>query len=259
MAPVPVVKLIIGSGMVFTFLKARSHSAGYHQAEDDLNELVTKLKEQAKAMGVKAILPSGGTCAVEDTFDSWHEDLAVKETCEVIKTDTEKLTCKYEAQKRNENLATKANGEVARTDIEKLTCEYSAQKLNGQLAVEKTSEATIAQKQEVPKTSEMELQHHLRMLGEAICAAAAAPTAKAIKTDIGTLTCKNAEQKRNEDLAGEDTCEATETDIEKLTCEYAEQMQIEDLAVEATREVIQTDIEKLSRTRAAQKAEQGPG
>ena len=68
MAPVPVAKLIIGSGLVFTFLKARSHSAGYHQAEDDLNELVTKLKEQAKAKGVKASLPRGGACDVEGKF-----------------------------------------------------------------------------------------------------------------------------------------------------------------------------------------------
>ncbi|CAK0817248.1 unnamed protein product [Prorocentrum cordatum] len=77
MAPVPVVKLIIGSSLVFTFLKAHGHSAGKHQAEDDLNELVTKLKEQARTKSVRAILPSGGTRAVEDTF-GLAEDLKAK-------------------------------------------------------------------------------------------------------------------------------------------------------------------------------------
>ena len=87
MAPVPVAKLIIGSGLVFTFLKARSHSAGYHQAEDDLNELVTKLKEQAKAKGVKAILPSGGTGDVEDTFAMSEEGHVLR----AVSHETEKI------------------------------------------------------------------------------------------------------------------------------------------------------------------------
>merc|ERR1719407_109655 len=41
-------KLIIGGGMVFTFLKARGLSVGNSLVEDDLLELVKKLEVQAK-------------------------------------------------------------------------------------------------------------------------------------------------------------------------------------------------------------------
>ena len=68
-------KLIIGSGLVFTFRKARSHSAGNHQAEDDLNELATYLKEQAKAKGVQAILPSAKFQINSASYPSNHFQL----------------------------------------------------------------------------------------------------------------------------------------------------------------------------------------
>merc|ERR1719434_591967 len=57
-------KLVIGGGMVFTFLKARGLSVGNSLVEDDLLELVTKLEEQAKAKGVE-ILPSDIACGDE--------------------------------------------------------------------------------------------------------------------------------------------------------------------------------------------------
>merc|ERR1712083_306129 len=58
-------KLVIGGGMVFTFLKARGLSVGNSLVEDDLLELVTKLEEQAKAKGVELILPSDVACGDE--------------------------------------------------------------------------------------------------------------------------------------------------------------------------------------------------
>merc|ERR1712038_361925 len=51
-------KLIIGGGMVFTFLKARGLSVGNSLVEDDFLDLAKKLEEQAKAKGVEIILPS---------------------------------------------------------------------------------------------------------------------------------------------------------------------------------------------------------
>eukprot|EP00959_Pyramimonas_sp_CCMP1952_P281509 5884227-Pyramimonas_sp.AAC.1 len=44
-------KVIIGGGMVFTFLKARGLSVGNSLVEDDLIPVVKKLEEQAKAKG----------------------------------------------------------------------------------------------------------------------------------------------------------------------------------------------------------------
>jgi len=58
-------KLIIGGGMVFTFLKARGLSVGNSLVEDDLLDLVKKLEEQAKEKGVEIILPSDVACGDE--------------------------------------------------------------------------------------------------------------------------------------------------------------------------------------------------
>merc|ERR1711981_877614 len=55
-------KLIIGGGMVFTFLKAKGLSVGNSLVEEDFIELATKLMEQAKAKGVELILPSDIAC-----------------------------------------------------------------------------------------------------------------------------------------------------------------------------------------------------
>lgn len=51
-------KLIIGGGMVFTFLKAQGLSVGSSLVEDDKLELAKELMTQAKAKGVDLILPT---------------------------------------------------------------------------------------------------------------------------------------------------------------------------------------------------------
>jgi len=51
-------KLIIGGGMVFTFLKARGLNTGSSLVEEDQLELATKLEKIAKEKGVELILPS---------------------------------------------------------------------------------------------------------------------------------------------------------------------------------------------------------
>merc|ERR1719463_688143 len=69
-------KLIIGGGMVFTFLKARGLSVGKSLVEDDLLELVKKLEEQAKAKGVEIILPSDIACG--DAFPADGKEVGFK-------------------------------------------------------------------------------------------------------------------------------------------------------------------------------------
>merc|ERR1719277_1931355 len=68
--------LVIGGGMVFTFLKARGLSVGNSLVEDDLLELVTKLEEQAKAKGVEIILPSDIACG--DEFPAGGKEVNLK-------------------------------------------------------------------------------------------------------------------------------------------------------------------------------------
>lgn len=51
-------KLIIGGGMVFTFLKARGLNVGSSLVEDDKLELAKELEASAKAKGVSIILPT---------------------------------------------------------------------------------------------------------------------------------------------------------------------------------------------------------
>lgn len=56
-------KLILGGGMVFTFLKARGYSVGSSLVEDDQLELATKLEALAKEKGVELVLASDVTVA----------------------------------------------------------------------------------------------------------------------------------------------------------------------------------------------------
>uniref|UniRef100_A0A061R1L9 Phosphoglycerate kinase n=1 Tax=Tetraselmis sp. GSL018 TaxID=582737 RepID=A0A061R1L9_9CHLO len=51
-------KIIIGGGMVFTFLKSRGLSVGGSLVEDDQLNLAKELEEKAKAKGVQFILPT---------------------------------------------------------------------------------------------------------------------------------------------------------------------------------------------------------
>merc|ERR1712070_1313318 len=56
-------KLVLGGGMVFTFLKARGVSVGSSLVEDDQLELATKLEALAKEKGVELFLADDVTIA----------------------------------------------------------------------------------------------------------------------------------------------------------------------------------------------------
>merc|ERR1711966_607431 len=60
--------LVIGGGMVFTFLKARGLNVGSSLVEEDKLELAKELEAKAKAKGIKLILPSDVVLA--DKFDA---------------------------------------------------------------------------------------------------------------------------------------------------------------------------------------------
>merc|ERR1711953_1564657 len=69
-------KLVIGGGMVFTFLKARGLSVGNSLVEEDFLDLATTLEEKAKAMGVELILPSDIACG--DAFPADGKEVGFK-------------------------------------------------------------------------------------------------------------------------------------------------------------------------------------
>uniref|UniRef100_A0A0G4HV32 Phosphoglycerate kinase n=1 Tax=Chromera velia CCMP2878 TaxID=1169474 RepID=A0A0G4HV32_9ALVE len=66
-------KIIIGGGMVFTFLKARGLNVGSSLVEDDKLELAKSLEAKAKEKGVEFILPSDVVLA-----DAFAEDANFK-------------------------------------------------------------------------------------------------------------------------------------------------------------------------------------
>jgi len=73
-------KLVIGGGMVFTFLKARGLSVGSSLVEEDKLELAKELEAKAAAKGVKLLLPTDVVIA-----DKFAEDANSKVvSCEEI-------------------------------------------------------------------------------------------------------------------------------------------------------------------------------
>ena len=60
--------LIIGGGMAYTFLKAQGHNVGKSLCEMDLIETAKEIMNEAKAKGVKFLLPSDNLAA--DKFDN---------------------------------------------------------------------------------------------------------------------------------------------------------------------------------------------
>jgi len=66
-------KIVIGGGMVFTFLKARGLETGSSLVEDDQLELASKLEKLAKEKGITFILPSDVVVA-----DKFAADAAVQ-------------------------------------------------------------------------------------------------------------------------------------------------------------------------------------
>merc|ERR1719356_1514520 len=69
-------KLVIGGGMVFTFLKARGLSVGNSLVEEEFLDLAKKLEEKAKAKGVELILPSDIACG--DAFPADGKEVGFK-------------------------------------------------------------------------------------------------------------------------------------------------------------------------------------
>ena len=67
--------LIIGGGMAYTFLKAQGHSIGKSLVEDDFIDTAKKLLTDAKAKGVKIILPVDHICAASFAADAKPESI----------------------------------------------------------------------------------------------------------------------------------------------------------------------------------------
>jgi phosphoglycerate kinase len=69
-------RLLIGGGMVFTFLKAQGHEVGKSLLEEDQLDAVRGYIEQAKAKGVELVLPVDIVAATEFSADAEHDVVA---------------------------------------------------------------------------------------------------------------------------------------------------------------------------------------
>ena len=66
-------KLLIGGGMVFTFLKAQGHEVGTSLLEEDQVDAVRGYLEQARDKGVEIVLPVDIVAATEFSADAEHD------------------------------------------------------------------------------------------------------------------------------------------------------------------------------------------
>ncbi|KGN38777.1 phosphoglycerate kinase [Knoellia subterranea] len=70
-------RLLIGGGMVFTFLKAQGHEVGKSLLEQDQVDTVKGYLEQAQERGVEIVLPVDVVAATEFSADAEHDVVAV--------------------------------------------------------------------------------------------------------------------------------------------------------------------------------------
>ena len=70
-------RLLIGGGMVFTFLKAQGHEVGKSLLEADQLDAVRGYLEQAERKGVEIVLPVDIVAATEFSADAEHDVVAV--------------------------------------------------------------------------------------------------------------------------------------------------------------------------------------
>merc|ERR1719486_1456035 len=71
-------KIVIGGGMVFTFLKARGLETGSSLVEEDQLELATKLEKLAKEKGIDFILPTDVIVADKFAADAATQTVSVE-------------------------------------------------------------------------------------------------------------------------------------------------------------------------------------
>jgi phosphoglycerate kinase len=69
-------RLLIGGGMVFTFLKAQGHEVGRSLLEEDQIDVVREYLERAQRNGVEIVLPTDIVVATEFAADAEHEVVA---------------------------------------------------------------------------------------------------------------------------------------------------------------------------------------
>jgi phosphoglycerate kinase len=70
-------RLLIGGGMLFTFLKAQGHAVGSSLLEEDQLDTVRGYVAEAKERGVEIVLPTDVVVAAKFAADAAHETVAI--------------------------------------------------------------------------------------------------------------------------------------------------------------------------------------
>ncbi|KQX66622.1 phosphoglycerate kinase [Angustibacter sp. Root456] len=71
-------RILVGGGMVFTFLKAQGHEVGQSLLEDDQLDIVRGYLEQAEQRGVEIVLPVDVVAATAFAADAEHDVVGVE-------------------------------------------------------------------------------------------------------------------------------------------------------------------------------------
>ena len=71
-------KILIGGGMMFTFLKAKGFNTGKSLLEEDKLDLAKEIMKKAEAKGVKLVLPIDTVVAKEFNNDAAHKTVSVE-------------------------------------------------------------------------------------------------------------------------------------------------------------------------------------
>lgn len=72
-------RLLIGGGMVFTFLRAQGHEVGKSLLEEDQVDAVKGYLDQARERGVEIVLPVDVVAATEFSADADHEVVGIED------------------------------------------------------------------------------------------------------------------------------------------------------------------------------------
>ena len=78
-------KLVLGGGLVFTFLKAKGISVGSSLVEEDFLPMATDLLAKAQEKGLALILPTDVLCA--DKFDNEVNSLSLRRIPSFVSSD----------------------------------------------------------------------------------------------------------------------------------------------------------------------------
>lgn len=115
-------KILIGGGMMFTFLKAKGYEVGNSLLEEDKIELASQLMKKAKEKNVEIVLPVDAVCASEIDENAETVTVSVQEIPADLKgLDIGPETCELFSEKLKDAKTVVWNGPMGVFEIDKFS------------------------------------------------------------------------------------------------------------------------------------------